>query len=138
MPAAPDRPTRTATGGRPSGTTWPRIIPPLLTADPLPYAAFIARHLVLPVGPRFGIRHAVAETEDAMAGDRWFWSDDNAKVVEFLSLPIVAQAFPEAAEAAFGFLKDLCSAPFIYRRVGQPRLDTVENDGARATFLQGG
>ena len=29
----------------------------------------------------------MAETEEAVDGDRWFWADDNAKVLEFLALP---------------------------------------------------
>ncbi|MCR0980513.1 hypothetical protein [Roseomonas populi] len=107
----------------------------MLTTDPIPYAAFIVRHLLHPVGPRFGNRHAVAETEEMMDGDRWFWSDDNAKVLEFLSLPPVWWAFPEAVDATFGFLRDLCRGPYVYRRLGQARLDAVENDGARARFV---
>jgi hypothetical protein len=113
----------------------PEIASALLTSDPLPYAAFITRHLMRPVGPRFGTEQAIVETEQALAGDRWFWADDNAKILEFLSLPPVWRAYPEAVEAAFGFLRALCAGPFIYRRVGQPRLDAVENDGARARFV---
>ncbi|WP_338663056.1 hypothetical protein VQH23_23320 [Pararoseomonas sp. SCSIO 73927] len=107
----------------------------MLITDPLPYAAFIVRHLMRPVGPRFGERHAVAETEEAMDGDRWFWSDDNAKVLEFLSIPSVWWAYPEAVEATFGFLRDLCRGPYVYRRLGAVRLEAVENDGARARFV---
>ncbi|MBP0492358.1 hypothetical protein [Roseomonas indoligenes] len=107
----------------------------MLTTDPIPYAAFIVRHLLHPVGPRFGDRQAVAETEEMMDGDRWFWSDDNAKALEFLSLPKVWWAYPEAVEATFGFLRDLCRGPYVYRRLGQARLEAVENDGARARFV---
>ena len=31
--------------------------------------------------------HAVAETAHPFAGDSWFWTDDNAKVLEFLAHP---------------------------------------------------
>ena len=103
----------------------------MLTTDPLPYAAFIARHLMRSVGPRLPGRSAVAETEAVFAGDRWFWSDDNAKVLEFLSLPAVRRAYPKAEEAAFGFLRDLCDGPFIYRRVGEPRLEAAGGDPAQ-------
>jgi len=30
---------------------------------------------------------AIAETALPIAGDGWFWTDDNAKVLEFLSRP---------------------------------------------------
>jgi len=107
----------------------------LLPSDPLPYADFIVQHLLHPVGPRFGDGMAIAETEERLDGDRWFWSDDNAKILEFLSLPQVWRVHPGAVQSTFAFLRALCAGSFIYRRVGETRLDALSNDGARAHFV---
>ena len=109
-------------------------MPPDISTDPGPYAAFIARYLMQPVAPGSAGPRAAAETEAAVGGDRWFWADDNAKVLEFLTLPAVWHRHPRDVADAFRFLASLCHGPFILRRRGHPRLEALSNDGARARF----
>lgn len=104
-------------------------------SDPGPYAAFIARHLMQPVVPGGVGAVAAAETEAAVGGDRWFWADDNAKILEFLTLPAVWRLHPGEVADIFRFLVSLCRGPFILRRRGHPRLEARANDGARARFV---
>lgn len=110
-------------------------MPPNCPTDPNRYAAFIVRHLMRRVGPLRSQGFAVAETEAALEGDRWFWADDNAKVLEFLTLPALWRRHPEDVAEIFRFLRSLCRGPFILRRTGHPRLEAQENDGARARFV---
>ena len=111
-------------------------MPPNCPTDPSRYAAFIVRHLMRRVGPlRSSHGFAVAETEEAMDGDRWFWADDNAKVLEFLTLPALWRRHSEDVAEVFRFLRSLCRGSFILRRTGHPRLEARENDGARARFV---
>lgn len=110
-------------------------MPPDIPTDPGPYAAFIARYLMQPVAPGSAGPRAAAETEAAVGGDRWFWADDNAKVLEFLTLPAVWRRHPREVADAFRFLASLCHGPFILRRRGHPRLEAVSDDGGgRARF----
>ncbi|WP_157033697.1 glycoside hydrolase family protein [Belnapia moabensis] len=107
----------------------------VLPSDPLPYADFIVRKLMQPVAPDGSAGLAVSETEFPILGDRWFWADDNAKILEFLSLPAVWREHPEAVTHAFRFLTSLCEGPFIFRRTGHARLEQAQRDGGRARFI---
>ncbi len=100
-----------------------------LSVDPIPYAEFILRHLMQRPFPE-AVEMAVAETEEAIEGDRWFWADDNAKVLEFFALPALWSRYPEQSIEIFKFIEKLCFGPFILRRIGHARLDEVSNDGA--------
>ncbi len=106
----------------------------LLPSDPLPYAEFIVKRLMQPLSPDGRMGLAVTETEFPILGDRWFWADDNAKILEFLALPAVWRQHPEAVAQAFGFLASLCEGPFIFRRTGHARLEQTQRDGGRARF----
>ena len=64
-------------------------MPPLPT-EALSPAEFIVRHLFRPLEVSEVARFsAVTETEHLVGGDNWFWLDDNAKVLEFMSRPEV-------------------------------------------------
>ena len=106
-----------------------------LPDDPLPYADFIVRKLMQPVAPDGRAGLAVSETEFPILGDRWFWADDNAKILEFLALPRVWRQHPEAVNHAFRFLTSLCEGPFIFRRTGHARLEQAQREGGRAKFV---
>ncbi len=97
-----------------------------LPTDPVPYAEFIMRYLMQRVEPEGGPAMAVAETEHAVDGDRWFWADDNAKVLEFLALPALWQRWPDRCREVLAFIETLCDGPFILRRTGHPRLEERE------------
>ncbi len=106
-----------------------------LPTDPVPYAEFILRHLMQEVMPGEPAR-AVAETEHAVDGDRWFWADDNAKVLEFLALPQLWQRYPDDCARILRFIEGLCQGPFILRRTGHARLDlTASNGEGLARFI---
>jgi hypothetical protein len=106
-----------------------------LPSDPLAYADFITRKLMQPVALEGSAGLAVSETEFPILGDRWFWADDNAKILEFLALPAVWRQHPEAVGHAFRFLTSLCEGPFIFRRTGHARLEQAEREGGRAKFI---
>ena len=106
-----------------------------LPTDPAPYAEFIVQHLMQPVCPDGRCGFAVAETEHAVDGDRWFWADDNAKVLEFMALPALWRRFPGQVDAIFRFVDALCDGAFIFRRTGHPRLERIAEDDGRARFV---
>jgi hypothetical protein len=102
----------------------------------LPYAAFILRYLLQPVTPG-SVSRAAAETEQPLDGDRWFWADDNAKILEFLATPSIWQSWPAECAEIFGFLDLLCEEEFIFRRTAHPRLEKLEEAEGRARFRHG-
>ena len=80
---------------------------------------------------------AVPETEHPIDGDTWFWSDDNAKVLEFLARPELWRRYPAESAEILRFVQAMCRGPFMFRRVSPPRLDEAEpSDGmVRALLL---
>ena len=88
---------------------------PVLPTDPLPYADFILQRLMQPMSPDGRSGRAVAETEYPILGDRWFWADDNAKILEFLSLPAVWRRHPGEVAQIFRFLASLRRPDGSYR-----------------------
>jgi hypothetical protein len=104
--------------------------------DPQPYAAFLLQRLyrtcgIEPAGP---VRAAV-ETQWPTDGDVWAWTDDNAKVLELLSHPVLWNAFPDQTAGILRFVRGMCDGPFIFRRIGAPRLERVAGDDRAATWL---
>ena len=73
---------------------------------------------------------AIAETALPIAGDSWFWTDDNAKVLEFLSRPELWQRFPQETNEILRFVRAMCHGPLIFRRVSPARLEPTEKQGA--------
>ncbi|MCS6890660.1 MAG: hypothetical protein RMK64_07640 [Rhodovarius sp.] len=110
-----------------------------LPDEPFPYAAFITRHLLQPLSPADPLRRAAAETEQPLDGDRWFWADDNAKILEFLTLPALWRRCQEEVAALFAFLQDMIEGPLILRRIGWPLLEAQGEAGGwlrfRHTFM---
>ena len=88
-----------------------------------------------PVDLGNGARHfAIAETALPIAGDSWFWTDDNAKVLEFLSRPELWQRFPRQTNEILRFVRAMCHGPLIFRRVGPPRLEPTETLGTLSGY----
>jgi hypothetical protein len=107
---------------------------PQLPTDALPAAAFLVRHLYRPIETTAGSSYsAIAETE-RLGDDNWFWSDDNAKVLEFMSRPDVWRRFPQETSEILRFVRSMCHGPYVFRRVSAPRLDLVGSEGAVATY----
>ena len=104
--------------------------------DPAPYASFLLHRLFRGCGAdAAGPVRAVVETEHPTDGDVWAWADDNAKVLELLSHPGLWQSFPEETAEILRFLRGMCDGPFIFRRIGAPRLERAEGDDRIATWL---
>lgn len=120
--------------GRVAATETKGVIPRMSQdgLDPTAYAALLMRRLFRPCGD--GIRAAV-ETEHPTDGDVWAWADDNAKILELLTLPGIWRQFPEETAEILRFLRGMCDGPFIFRRIGAPRLERAAGDDRAATFL---
>ena len=107
----------------------------MIPTDAIPAAEFLIRHLYrsidLAAGKRFS---AVAENENRQ-GDNWFWNDDNAKSLEFLSRPEVWQRFPAETAEVLHFVRSMCRGPYIFRRISGPRLEPTGTDGALSGYL---
>lgn len=103
--------------------------------DALPYADFIVSRLLknLPSFPH--ANRAVAETALPIEGDDWYWADDNAKVLELLSLPSVWRAHPESVTEVVRFVCAMCDGPLIFRRIAAPRFSIEQNEGGQGRFL---
>lgn len=103
---------------------------PAIPIDALPAAEFIVRHLYRPIAVADDANFfAVTETRNLVGGDDWFWLDDNAKVLEFLSRPEVWRRFPQQTLEILRFARWMCQGPFMFRRVSTPRLERVEGQG---------
>lgn len=103
---------------------------PIVPTDALAGAGFIVRHLYRPLDMAADARFfAVTETEHLVGGDNWFWLDDNAKVLEFLSHPEVWRYFPQQALEILRFVRWMCQGPFMLRRISEPRLDRAGGQG---------
>src|SRR5258708_12817206 len=108
---------------------------PMMPTDPMPAAEFIIKHLYRSI--KLSDREklfAVTETEKLVDGDDWFWSDDNAKVLELLALPQLWRRYSEESCEILHFVKALCRGPFIFRRVSSPRLEQVSGEGPTAAY----
>ncbi|HKS89989.1 MAG TPA: hypothetical protein VJR70_11150 [Stellaceae bacterium] len=107
---------------------------PNLPTEALPAAEFILRHLYRPIEAMDGVRFfAVTETERLTGGDDWFWLDDNAKVLEFLSRPEVWRRFPDQVVEILRFVRWLCRPPFMFRRISAPRLQHSDEESKDGT-----
>jgi hypothetical protein len=115
------------------------LIPAELTetipTDSIPAAEFIIRHLYRPfdLGDNESF-FAVTETAGMVDGDDWVWTDDNAKVLEFLSRPEIWRRFPEQTSEVLRFLQFMCQGPFMFRRLSAPRLELAEVKGADTRY----
>ena len=77
---------------------------------------------------------AIAETALPIAGDSWFWTDDNAKVLEFLSRPELWQRFSRQTNEILRFVQAMCRGPLILRRVSPLRLEPADKQGTYSGY----
>jgi hypothetical protein len=106
-----------------------------LPTDTLPAAEFLVRRMYRPVELGANQTHfAIAETAMPIGGDSWFWSDDNAKVLEFLSRPELWCRFPTETAQILRFVRAMCRGPLIFRRVSPPRLELIEKRDTRSRY----
>ena len=115
---------------------WPSLVElsgPSLSASA--FAAFVRKYLLRSLPPGAPSARAVTETQYPAEGDDWFWTDDNAKVLELLSLPEVWRENPEDVADILRFVIGMCEGPFIFRRLAGSRLQQVSRDGGAARFV---
>jgi len=106
-----------------------------LPTDTLPADEFLVRHMYRTVELGANQNHfAIAETAMPISGDSWFWSDDNAKVLEFLSRPELWRRFPTETAEILRFVRAMCHRPLIFRRVSPPRLEPIEKQDSRSRY----
>ena len=107
----------------------------MIPTDALPAAEFLIRHLYrsLDVADGRGV-FAIAENEDP-GGDDWYWNDDNAKSLEFLSRPEVWRRFPNETAEILRFVRSMCCGPYIFRRLSAPRLQPSGKEGTVSSYL---
>lgn len=117
---------------------------PGLPKDAGPAAEFLVRHLYRPVDigadglgagglGADGRCFAIAETEHPDGGD-WFWSDDNAKVLELMSRPELWRRYRREGSALLRFVRAMCRGPFVFRRLGAPHLEAAGAGGGPARY----
>jgi hypothetical protein len=64
---------------------------------------------------------ALAETEKPIDGDNWFWTDDNAKALEALSLPKIFPDYATQVGQMVKFVMANSPPPFVFRRRADDR-----------------
>jgi hypothetical protein len=107
----------------------------MIPTDALPPAEFLIRHLYRSIDVAEGKTFfAIAENENP-GGDDWFWNDDNAKSLEFLSRPEVWRRFPGETAEVLRFVRSMCHGPYIFRRISSPRLKPTGKEGHVSTYL---
>ena len=107
----------------------------MIPTDALPPAEFLIRHLYRSIDVAEGKTFfAIAENENPK-GDDWFWNDDNAKSLEFLSRPEVWRRFPGETAEVLRFVRSMCHGPYIFRRISSPRLEPSGKEGHVSTYL---
>ena len=109
---------------------------PDLPTDAFAAANFLMRYLYRPIDLAASeTLFAVAETEQTFEGDDWLWTDDNAKVLEFVSRPEIWSRFSTEAIEMLRFVQAMCRGPFIFRRISKPRLERVDGEGPVGRFV---
>jgi hypothetical protein len=108
---------------------------PMIPTDAISAANFLIRRLYRAINVADGKRFsAIAENENP-GEDNWFWNDDNAKSLEFLSRPEVWRRFPGETAEVLRFVRSMCCGPYIFRRVSSPRLVLTGKEGSISTYI---
>ena len=109
----------------------------LLNADVKKYAPFIIKALYHDNVAGTNLS-ALSETEKPINGDSWYWTDDNAKSLEALTLAPVFPQFTTQAGKIVQFIIANSPPPFVFRRRADERLEVKSdnpNDFRVATGL---
>src|SRR5215469_11992139 len=109
---------------------------PNIPTNAMAAAEFLVRYLYKPISLTSKKQYfAVTETEHLVGGDDWVWTDDNAKVLEFLSRPEVWRCYPEQTLQVLRFVRSMCRGPFMLRRVSTPRLEQSTGGNGETSFI---
>jgi hypothetical protein len=107
----------------------------MIPTEAIPAAKFLIRHLYRSVDVADGQRFSAIAENESLAGDIWFWNDDNAKSLEFLSRPEVWRCFPSEITEVLNFVRSMCRGPYIFRRISSPRLEPISKEGSVSGYL---
>jgi hypothetical protein len=69
------------------------------------------------------------EAATPIAGDDWAWTDDNAKIVQFLSRPGLGAEPAQDRRDCLDFVLRMVDGPFVFRKVARPRLEPATEPG---------
>jgi hypothetical protein len=108
---------------------------PAIPADAVPAAEFLIRHLYRSIDVADGVTFSALAENENPTQDNWFWSDDNAKSLEFLSRPEVWRRFGNEIVEVLRFARSMCRGPYIFRRISGPRLEPVGTEGSLSTYM---
>src|ERR1700690_2340511 len=98
----------------------------LLQADPKTYAPLIIKALYRDNVAGTSLS-ALTETEKPINGDSWFWTDDNAKALEALTLPAIFPYYAVQVGQLVNFVRANTPPPFVFRRRADDRI-MLESD----------
>jgi hypothetical protein len=98
----------------------------LLQADPKTYAPLIIKALYRDNVAGTSLS-ALTETEKPINGDSWFWTDDNAKALEALTLPAIFPYYAAQVGQLVSFIRANSPPPFVFRRRADDHL-SLESD----------
>ena len=90
----------------------------------LPGVNFIRDHLVAKIGTEIAAR----ETEADMAGDRWWWIDDNAKSMEVFIMPGVYEEYKDTTDNMVDFIYDMSRDGLFLRRKSASKISLANNN----------
>lgn len=118
----------------------PTILGPTIPMQEVPSLDELTRFVISRLYRTFemddgGSLSAVIETEFPTEGDFWVWADDNAKVLELLSIPSIWRSHPAEVSQILRFMDRLCDGPFIFRRIAAARLETLKEAEGNAEFV---
>ena len=92
----------------------------------LPGVNFIRDRLIAKIGTETAAR----ETEADMAGDRWWWIDDNAKSMEVFIMPGVYEQYKETTDSMVDFILDMSRDGLFLRRKSISKL-SIKSDNMK-------
>jgi hypothetical protein len=107
-----------------------------IPTDAMAAAEHLVRYLYKPIDLTDNNKFfAVTETANLVGDDDWVWTDDNAKVLEFLSRPEVWRRFPGQTLEVLRFVQSMCHGPFMFRRVSTPRLERITDPNGETRYI---
>ena len=90
----------------------------------LPGVNFINDRLVAKIGKEKAAREAEAD----MAGDRWWWIDDNAKSMEVFIMPGVYEQYKDTTDSMVDFIYDMSRDGLFLRRKSVNKIALTNKD----------
>ena len=92
----------------------------------LPGVNFIRDKLVAQIGTE----RAARETDEDLAGDRWWWIDDNAKSMEVFIMPGVYEEYKDTTDSMVDFIYDMSRDGLFIRRKSVNKI-SLRNDNMK-------